>query len=232
MPSDSPDRAARPPSGQRPLRLSHQSLEHLAVSVVLAAVGYITTALHTLRAQQHRARVDRVNEQLKALYGPLLACVTASKSAYVAMLDQAASRHQDHLAHNQNSFSPKEFAAACRADPQGAVAETHRRWVREVLLPLSERAARTIMERADLLEGSEISPLLLQLVAHVSAYRVILRRWEEGDYQRSAIPYPDELKQWASESFDMLKQRQSALLGIAPDGSQGSPLMQLIASKL
>ena len=202
------------------------------MSVVLAAVGYITTALHTLRAQQHRSRVDRVNEQLKALYGPLLACVTASKSAYVAMLAQAASRHNEHLAHNQSLFSPKEFAAAASANPEGPVAETHRRWVREVLMPLSERAARTVIERADLLEGSEISPLLLQLVAHVSAYRVILRRWEEGDYQRSAIPYPDGLEQWASESFDSLKKRQAALLGIAPDGSQGSPLMQLIASKL
>ena len=62
----------------------------IAVSLFFAVVGYITTALHTLRAQQHRARVDRVNEQLKALYGPLLACVTASKSSYKAMLRQVA----------------------------------------------------------------------------------------------------------------------------------------------
>ena len=51
----------------------------IAATVGLAILGYVSTALHTLRAQQHGARVERVNEQLKALYGPLLACVTASK---------------------------------------------------------------------------------------------------------------------------------------------------------
>lgn len=48
-------------------------------------------------------------------------------------------------------------------------------------MPLSEKAAAIVMERADLLEGERIDPLLLQLVAHVSAYKVIMRRWREGD---------------------------------------------------
>ena len=63
-----------------------------------------------------------------------------------------------------------------RADPDGSAAHAYRTWVRVVLMPLSETAARTAMERADLLEGSGISPLLLQLVAHVSAYKVISPR--------------------------------------------------------
>lgn len=150
------------------------SFEHLAVSLVLAAIGYVTTALHTLRAQQHRARVDRINEQLKSLYGPLIACVTASKSSYEAMIRQAA-RGAGSDATGSRMLTPAGFRACVRADPEGPVAIAYRSWVREVLMPLSEKAARTVMERADLLEGSEISPLLLQLVAHVSAYRVILR---------------------------------------------------------
>ena len=150
------------------------SFEHLAVSLILAAIGYVTTALHTLRAQQHRARVDRINEQLKSLYGPLIACVTASKSSYEAMIRQAA-RGAGSDATGSRMLTPAGFRACVRADPEGPVAIAYRSWVREVLMPLSEKAARTVMERADLLEGSEISPLLLQLVAHVSAYRVILR---------------------------------------------------------
>ena len=240
-------------SSKRRFSLSANTAEHLAVSLILSVIGYVTTALHTLRAQQHRSRVDRVNEQvcthgwcsidgwprasdrsvsrvcsqLKALYGPLLACVTASKSSYDAMLRQAARNM------NVSMLTSTEFAAAVRLNPQGPAARTYRAWVRDVLMPLSERAAKTVIERADLLEGSEISPLLLQLVAHVSAYRVILRRWDEGELEReTAIPYPDDLEKWVSETFDMLKQRQAGLLGIAADGSQGSPLMQLIASKL
>jgi hypothetical protein len=48
--------------------------------------------------------------------------------------------------------------------------------MKEVLQPLNERAAEIIVKHADLLESSTMEPLLLQLVAHVSAYRVILKR--------------------------------------------------------
>ena len=48
--------------------------------------------------------------------------------------------------------------------------------MKTVLQPLNEKAAKIVTEHADLLEGSTVEPLLLQLVAHVSAYRVILER--------------------------------------------------------
>ena len=60
----------------------------ISLSVVTAIIGYISTSLIQLRAAQHTGRLERVNEQLKELYGPLLACVTASKSAYDAMVQQ------------------------------------------------------------------------------------------------------------------------------------------------
>ena len=46
----------------------------------------------------------------------------------------------------------------------------------EVFQPLNDRAAEVITKNADLLEGSAMEPLLLQLVAHVFAYRVIIKR--------------------------------------------------------
>ena len=48
--------------------------------------------------------------------------------------------------------------------------------MKEVLQPLNEKAAQIITERIDLLEASTIEPRLLQLVAHVYAYRVIFER--------------------------------------------------------
>ena len=224
---DSPAAATRQSSRQqasseksRSRRIEDRASD-LAVSLFLAAIGYLTTALHSLRAQQHRARVDRVNEQLKALYGPLLACVTASKSAYEAMLRQA-------------KFSTnREFRAAVRADPDGPAAKQYRTWVREGLMPLSERAARSVQERADLLEGSDISPLLLQLVSHVSAYKVILRRWDQGEKaESSVVHYPEELEQWVSEGFLLLKQRQARLLGLNKKGDATNPIMRFITARL
>lgn len=52
-----------------------------------------------------------------------------------------------------------------------------RQWMKEVLQPLNEKAADIIVRHADLLQSAQMEPLLLQLVAHVSAYRVILKRW-------------------------------------------------------
>ena len=97
------------------------------------------------QAQQHLGRVERVNEQLKELYGPLLACVTASKSAYDAMVQQVGGAATDG----------PSFRAAVRADEASPEGVAYRAWVEEVLLPLSDRAARLIVERADLLEVSQ-----------------------------------------------------------------------------
>ena len=47
----------------------------------------------------------------------------------------------------------------------------------KVLQPLNEKAARIIAEHIDLLDAQHVVPELLQLVAHVSAMRVILARW-------------------------------------------------------
>jgi hypothetical protein len=197
------------------------------VSIFFAIVGYVATAVQTLRAQQHRNRVERVSEQLQCLYGPLLACVTASKSSYEAMVRQVSRDSR------KKSLTEADFRRAVRESPQGIAARAYREWIKTVLLPLSERAAQLVINRADLLEGSDIEPQLMQLVAHVSAYKVILHRWEQGgDEAASAVPYPDAIEAWVLEGFRRLKRRQAGLLGVSSDGSQGSPLMQLIASKL
>ena len=102
-----------------------------AVSAVLSilpfVIGYITTAMHTLRAAQHSARVARVSEQLKALYGPLLACVTASKSSHDAMLKQASLEQKAGGALGTAEFmSPAEFRAAAAADAKKEAAAKRR----------------------------------------------------------------------------------------------------------
>ena len=56
-----------------------------------------------------------------------------------------------------------------------------RQWMKTVLQPLNEKAAEIVVKHADLLQTSRMEPLLLQLVAHVCAYRVILQRWVSLD---------------------------------------------------
>ena len=56
--------------------------------------------------------------------------------------------------------------------------------MKAVLQPLNEKAKDIIVKHADLLQSSQMEPLLLQLVAHVSAYQVILQRYT-WSYPRS-----------------------------------------------
>ena len=179
--------------------------------VSLAVAGYVSSALLTLRSAQRSDRVSRVSEQLKELYGPLLACVTASSSSYDAMVRQVG---------GAEGISGAAFRKLVREDRTSKAARHHRVWVREVLMPLSEKAARLVVERADLLESSRIEPLLLQLVAHVSAYKVILKQWEAGDAsQHSVVPYPDGIHTFVEREFGKLKRRQADMLGIDRSGN-------------
>lgn len=101
-----------------------------------------------------------------------------------------------------------------------------------VLQPLNEKAADIIINHLNLLESSTVEPLLLQFVAHVSAYRVILKRWEEGAIEEwSAISYPNKLLEYVEAEFKKIKRKQAELLGIKinlrgkadwTDGDQGN----------
>ncbi|KAK9802650.1 hypothetical protein WJX73_000703 [Symbiochloris irregularis] len=167
--------------------------------------GYLFTYYNTRINEERKAQIERVNEQVKELYGPLLACVTASKSAFDAMVRQ-----------HGEQCTTQEFISAAREKPESEEAKTYRHWMKTVLQPLNEKARDIIVNRADLLEAPAVEPLLLQLVAHVSAYRVILARWEAGDLNEwSAISYPDKLLQYVQTEFEKIKKRQADLLGIA-----------------
>ncbi|GMH39054.1 hypothetical protein BSKO_06952 [Bryopsis sp. KO-2023] len=170
----------------------------------LAVFGYLFTYYHTKLADERKNGIERLNEQLKKFYGPLLACVTASKSAFDAMVRQ----------HSPDG-TVSGFQKAVAEDPHGKEGQVYRQWMLEVLQPLNERAANIIFEHIDLLDSSRIEPLLLQLVAHVAAYKVILSRWKDGDISSevSVISYPDRLVDYARTEFGRLKRTQAHLLG-------------------
>ena len=131
-----------------------------ASSLALAAIGYISTTMQTLRSQQHQDRVQRVGDQLKLLYGPLLACVTASRSSYEAMMAQMLATSGSALRDDPNAPAALAYrqwvSKAVRDDPQAPAAVAYREWVREVLMPLSERAAKLVIVRRVWLEPSRL----------------------------------------------------------------------------
>ncbi len=85
---------------------------------------------HAQVNEQRKAQIERVNAQLSDLYGPLLACVTATKSAYTALVRQ----------HSPDG-TREGLQAAVAQHPDGPEARAFRSWMRSVLQPLNERAA-------------------------------------------------------------------------------------------
>ncbi|GAX73465.1 hypothetical protein CEUSTIGMA_g917.t1 [Chlamydomonas eustigma] len=170
----------------------------------LAALGgYLFTYWNSKAVEERKARIERINRQLREFYGPLLACVTATKSAYNAMVKQ----------HSPDA-TRSGFQKALSQDPEGPTAVAFRQWMSKVLQPLNERAAQIATDNVDLLEGSTIEPLLLQLVAHVYANRVILERWSQGDFKSfSVISYPNAIVSFVQKEFALMKKKQADLLG-------------------
>jgi hypothetical protein len=53
-------------------------------SVLLALGGYLATYTYNLKLAQRKDRLDRVNQQLSELYGPLLALASSSGACWTA----------------------------------------------------------------------------------------------------------------------------------------------------
>lgn len=100
--------------------------------------GYLFTYYNTKITEERKAQIERINQQVRDLYGPLLATVNASRTAYRAMV----------RAHSPPSGdgSAAAFVAAVRRDPDGAEARVYRTWMRDVLQPLNERAAAIVVD--------------------------------------------------------------------------------------
>ncbi|MEP7380936.1 MAG: hypothetical protein ABI910_04575 [Gemmatimonadota bacterium] len=126
----------------------------LSVSALLAVVGYLATYLNNLRLAQRKDRLDRVDRQLRELYGPLLALVSASTKTWQAFVG----------AHLETELFRGSLPVALEHAGNAAL---WRHWMTTVFTPLNEAMATLVLSHADLLEDSEMPECLLTLAAHV-----------------------------------------------------------------
>lgn len=169
----------------------------LITAIVAAGIGYVATA-RINRADAIRAdRIDRLNAQLRDLYGPLMALVLSTNALF-----QTWRRRELPLPHG--------WAASTAGER-----EEWRHWMRTVFMPLNRRIAETIITHADLVEEDFMPPQLLALCAHVASYEALLERWEAGSYDRFIphILFPQVVVPYVTRRFNDLKQRQTKLLG-------------------
>lgn len=190
----------------------------LLVTVGLALIGYV----YTLFLARRKDRLKRINRQLSDLYGPLYALSSTGAHVWTSFRSQ----HRP----NKGSF----WKAGSPVGDKDAAA--FRLWIRSVFMPLNRQMMDLVVNRADLLEGTEIPRCLLDLCAHISSYEALLVEWEKGDYTMNEpiVNFPKRpLQEFAEKEFRRLKQEQDAILnsgwhlfrqreGIRANGNSGS----------
>lgn len=179
--------------------VNDQTLSIIA-TILLAFIGFAVKYWNDLTFAHRKDQLDRVNQQLKNLYGPLYATDQAAKEAWIAF---------------RKVYRPNLRFWASDPPPTEEEIAAWRLWMSEVFMPLNLRMEKIIVENADLLEETEMPGCFLQLCAHVATYKAVIKRWESGDFsqQLSSVNYPGhEFRDYVTTSFVSLKRRQAKLL--------------------
>jgi hypothetical protein len=172
----------------------------LVITILLAIAGYLATYANSLRLARRSDRLDRINRQLRDLYGPLFALTSASNRTWSEF---------------RQRYRPSGGFWDLDSPPTQDEAAAWRLWMSEVFMPLNSQMFDVVVQKADLLEEAYVPDCLLDLCSHVAAYRPVLKAWEKGDYSenKSLINFPREpLMQYVNTTFLKLKSEQQRLL--------------------
>jgi hypothetical protein len=179
----------------------HLAYVSLSVTVALAFVGYLATYVNNVALARRRERLELVSKQLNEFYGPLYLSSKASAIAYQALKKKLGIVAKDGFAPDASGDTPtmKEW----------------RLWVTEVLMPMNLSQETIILRSAHLIREQEVPECLLTFVAHIAAWKALLKKWEAGEYseQFSVVPYPPEVAEYAALAYRELKAEQLQLIG-------------------
>jgi hypothetical protein len=179
-----------------------RTIATLLVTVAVATAGYVATYLNSLRLAQRKERLERLDRQLREFYGPLYALTQSGDRSWKAFRVQIGRPH--------GSFWDAD------PPPTDREKEAWRLWMQNVLMPLNLRIEMVLVEHAELLEGTEMPACLLDLLAHIAAYKAVLKAWEAGDFTRhlSVLDFPFEVNHYAKTTYLRLKAQQQRLIGV------------------
>ena len=184
-------------------KINWELVAPLIVTILLAISGYIYTHFADLENEQNSAKIDRVNDQLRNLYGPLYSFASVSEITWqeLILLYPALTKI--------DSVNPKVPLTEVEQ-------EEYRKYMLKVIQPLQLNAENAILNYSDLIDEKEMPTLFKELVAHISDSKKLYSNWANGDYSRH-IPinkYPADFRTYITKEYNKLKSRQMELLGI------------------
>jgi hypothetical protein len=170
-----------------------------AVSLVVVALGYLSTYRTNRRLNERQDQLSRVNSQLSELYGPLLLLVSADTATWDAF--------------SQKYMRDREFFFEGKRSADELV--LWRTWVTAVWMPTNRRFYDTLVSHGDLIVDDVVPKVFLDFCAHVQSFEAVLARWADGDVSQlsSLLNHPGEpLLRHIEERYLSLKRYQTTLL--------------------
>ena len=173
------------------------------ISVLVAVAGYIISHQLQLRAQRMQTRLEAryafVSAQLERLYGPLYAMVEANTAAWTVF---------------RQSFRPGQpLDYATYDEHERAIWRT---WAENVFVPSNLRMREIIEEHAHLLIEGELPPILVRLIAHIEASKLVIPLMDKEEDMRTIEqfePWPQELRTYVHERYRQVAQEHATLTG-------------------
>jgi hypothetical protein len=105
-------------------------------TLLIALVGFGAKYLNDKKIAQSKGRLDRVNQQLRLLYGPLYATDQAARTVWIQFRSKYRPAQKSYWGSSQQ--------------PTKEEAEAWRLWMTEVYMPLNLLLEKTIVENADI----------------------------------------------------------------------------------
>lgn len=173
----------------------------LSVTIILAFAGYFVKYINDIVISRRKDRLDRINLQLKNLYGILYAVDQSSSIVWNAF---------------RSKYRVRIPYFATDSPPTKEEEEIWRLWILEVFMPLNLIMEKAIIENSDLIIENEMPQCLLKLIAHISAYKPVIKKWQNGDFSEhlSMTGFPKEdLRPYIEKSYFNLRQERAAILG-------------------
>jgi hypothetical protein len=170
---------------------------------MVATGGYVFTYFHKKKIDKRAAVLDRVNLQLRNLYGPLYAELLSGEAAWESFSENYWPTHGDDVFFSENATLTDE-------EKENWIA-----WREEVFHPKNERIESIIKKSIDLVEEDGFPEVFTDLMAHVAGYKVVIRQWEKSDFSKytSDCNFPiDGLFKMVEFQYDHLRTKQQKLI--------------------
>ena len=172
-----------------------------SVSVTVAVMVFVLNQWGQARGERRQARLQRVNAQLRDLYGPLKALADANEEVWDAMRDS-------HLP----DVDTRRSGPAVRDQDSRDWTD----WLTHALMPTNRRMREVIVGNAHLLIEPELPRPLRAFCAHVAALEVALARSAgagHGPLEPTLIHHPGRaLAEYLDASYASLRQEQEVLI--------------------